>query len=164
MSMNKKIMIPALLTALSFFGMIGMGKVNASQTPSYPPIIQKLAERFNLSVDDIQTVFDEERNERQQKMQDAYEEKLNQAITNGKITEAQKQRILEKRKEMEANRPKQERNMEGKTEEERQKEMKERKTEMEQERKNLEAWAKENGIDVSFLFGFGMREGRPDVK
>ena len=62
-------------------------------------IIQKLVAKFGLNEADVQAVFDEERAERQTEMQARFEERLTQAVTDGKITEEQKAAILAKRAE-----------------------------------------------------------------
>ncbi|MEK9143674.1 MAG: hypothetical protein AAB481_03535 [Patescibacteria group bacterium] len=59
--------------------------------------------KFGLSESDIQSVFDEARNERQTRMQTRFDDKLSQAVKDGKLTEVQKQAILAKQKELQAN-------------------------------------------------------------
>lgn len=102
----------------------------SAQGPNQESIIQRLAEKFGVNQDEVQSVFDQQREERQAQMQARYEERLNQAVTDGEITTNQKDAILKKHQEMQQNR--------------------------EQERADWQAWLKENGLeDSEFGFGFG---------
>jgi hypothetical protein len=59
-------------------------------------IVQRLAQKFGLQETEVQAVFDEVHQERHQKMKQDMENRLNQAVQEGKITESQKQAILDK--------------------------------------------------------------------
>jgi hypothetical protein len=100
---NKKILIPALVVALG--GGLLYGASNASANfgwgnGEYPPIVQNLAEKFNLNEDEVKSFFDEQRQEREQQMLQHKEERLSQAVADGVITEEQKQALQEKWQEM----------------------------------------------------------------
>ncbi|MFH1713080.1 MAG: hypothetical protein ABH896_02750 [Candidatus Jacksonbacteria bacterium] len=99
-----------LISAMAIAAVILLG-VGVAQTRAQGPnidfrtnIIQKLAERFNLDSNKVQEVFDEARSERQQKMQENMENRLNEQLDNavsaGKVTEEQRQAILAKKAEM----------------------------------------------------------------
>ncbi|MFC1711859.1 hypothetical protein ACFLZ1_04725 [Patescibacteria group bacterium] len=147
--MNKKILIPLL--TLVIIGAVGFAstKAYANDNGYYPPIVQKIAERFGLNQDEVETVFDEARDERRAEMQNRFQERLNQAVSDGKITIEQKEAILAKKAEMQ----------------ERHEELKDLSPEERAEYKEahqgeLKAWAEENGIDLKDLFiGMGMRGG-----
>jgi hypothetical protein len=161
--MNKKIMIPIATIAFVGLGMFAASTVYAeTQTDPKDPmttLVQKIADKFGLKQSDVQTVFDQEREARKVKMEEEYESRLTTLVKDGKITEAQKQLILAKHKELETSRQSAMQNEKGKTEEERKKDREANKTKMDTERKELEAWAKQNNIDVQYLMGFGMRGG-----
>ncbi|HUW22360.1 MAG TPA: hypothetical protein VMW41_06890 [Candidatus Bathyarchaeia archaeon] len=154
----KTIIIPTLVLAL--LGFVGYGTAKAfaaNGNGNYPPIIDKLVERFGLNREEVQKVFDEERTQRQQQMQANFEERLNQAVSEGKITEEQKKAIIAKKAEMQAE-------CEGFKD----LSLEERKTKMEEYKKEMESWAQENGIDLSLIpmflgrgphRGFGGRGG-----
>lgn len=115
-------------------------------------LVAAIAQKFNLNQADVQTVFDEERNKREIEMRQQMEAKLTQAVTDGKITEAQKNAIITKFSDMKKDRPNPE-EFKNLTAEQRKAKMEERKTEMEN-------WAKENGIDLQTLQGLIGRRGR----
>lgn len=145
------------------FGVIGLGlsvvkMVDAQFEGNYPPIIQKLVERFGLNEDEVKAVFDEAREEKQGQMQAHFEERLNQAVVEGEITEEQKQAILNKHEEMKTNRQANRGEFKNLTTEERE----ERKEKMQAHREEMKAWAEENGIDSSLLpmlLGGGRKPG-----
>ena len=97
----KKGLIAALaIGTLMTAGALSIGQVKAEEANNYPPIIQKLVERFGLNKDEVQTVFEEVRGQRREQMQGNREEKLNQAVSDGVISEDQKQALQTKREEM----------------------------------------------------------------
>ena len=102
---SKKIIILAIaLAVLSLVSVLGVRSVRADENSTYLPIVQKLVERFSLNTEEVQQVFDEVREERQQETQVRFEERLNQAVSEGEITQEQKEAIVAKKDEMKANR------------------------------------------------------------
>jgi len=142
--MKKAIVLAIALSILSLIGLAGVKAVSAEDSEGYPPIVQKLVERFNLDVSEVQKVFDEEREERHQEMELRFEERLNQAVTEGELTQEQKEALLAKKAERQAKHEE----MKNLSEEE-------RRTAMEQEREEMKTWAEENGIEMFRLGGFG---------
>lgn len=141
--MKKKIIFLGLaLSALVLAGLVGVKTIQAEGNGNYPPLIQKLVERFNLDANEVQEVFDEVREERHQEMQARMEERLNQAVEEGKITEEQKEAILAKKAEMQA-----------RGEELKDLSPEERKEAMEEHREEMKAWLEENGLDLGEFFG-----------
>ena len=151
--------IKKTLLAIAVVSVLGLGALSASsvlaqeaveETNPMSTLVQKLADRFGLNASDVQEVFDEHhtqmQEERSAQMQSRLEERLAEAVTNDEITEDQKVLILAKHAELEAARQSQMQNMQNLS-------MEERKSAMETERTELEAWAKENGIDKDYLFG-----------
>lgn len=150
--MNKKLLLTAVTVTVLGAGLFGISSVSA-QTATDPSssIVQKIAEKFGLNKDEVQKVFDEERVTRQAKMQTRMEDRLTELVSTGKLTEAQKQLILTKHKELQTERQSEMQSMKDLTFEQRKEKMETRRTE-------LEAWAKENGIDTQYLFwGHGMK-------
>ncbi len=117
----------------------------------YSILVQKLAQKFGLKADDVQTVFDDTFKEKQAQMEATFESELNQDVTNGKITENQKQLILAKRRELQTNRRANFNNFKNMT-------PVERKTAMQNQKQALSDWAKENNINLQYLNG-GRRMG-----
>lgn len=157
--MNRnKILLSATVSAVVIGGIL-LGSTRAiatesrSATTPMVSLVQKIADKFGLNTNEVQAVFDQSREERQATRQAEYETKLSQLVTDGKITEAQKQLILTKHKEMETNRETEQSAMKDKT-------VAERRTAMEAKRTELQAWATQNGIDASYLMlGYGKRHG-----
>jgi len=71
-------------------------KKSGSSTSPFPPLIQKIIEKFNLNPSEVQKVIDEERQEREKQRLSLLEEKLNQAVKDGVISEEQKKALLER--------------------------------------------------------------------
>lgn len=110
-----------------------------STTTNTPTLLQKIIDKFGLNQTEVDQVVADYRNQRRQQMQAQYEERLNQAVADGKITEKQKQLILEKHNQLQSqwNAQLQQR---------------------QQHYAEMQAWAKENNIDLSYL-GFGLGRG-----
>jgi polyhydroxyalkanoate synthesis regulator phasin len=148
---SKKILVVAMaLSAAMVAGILGTGLIKAEERNDYPSLVQKLVERFNLNADEVQEVFDEVREEKHQETEIRFEERLNQAIEEGKISQEQKELILAKREEMRQ-----------KQEEMKDLSFEERQAAMEKHREEMESWAEENGIDLDlpFLLGPGGPRG-----
>lgn len=135
--MNKKLLIPAvaIVGVIAVTGAYGVSKTMANKNDSgYPAIIDKLAERFNLNEDEVNGFFQEQRKEKREEMQKRYEERLNQAVSEGKITEEQKKIILAKKEELKSQRQ-------------------ENRENRERHREELKKWMEENGINLDYPFG-----------
>jgi hypothetical protein len=119
-------------------------------------IVDKIAQKFNLNKDEVQKVFDEDRATHEAQHQSRMEERLSQAVKDGKLTEDQKTKILAKLTELKASMESERENFKNMTDEE-------RKTHMEQKRTELETWAKENNIPTDYLhfIGHGGGPGGP---
>ena len=129
-----------------FFSVSGLAvsKALAEDSEFTPPIISRLAEKFNLNEDEVQAVFDAVREEHgvqmQEQMQQQREERLNQAVADGVITQEQMDALLAKWQEMHE----------------------ERNAERQQHRTEMDAWFESQGIDHEALMeygGFGGRRG-----
>lgn len=136
-------------------------------------LVDKISTRFNLNKADVQKVFDENRVEKRTQMEQRYEERLNQAVKDGKLTAEQKDKILAKHKElmsqMEAKKgeiKELKAGLEGKSAEERKQLLEQHRSEMEKHHDEIEAWEKENNIPSGYLGlkmakGFHHKPGRP---
>lgn len=155
MKINKKIAIPILT-----FAVIGTTAVTAKRvfaetdTSTFPPMVQRLVEKFNLNADEVKTVLDEERQAQQEDILAQYEKMLDEAVSSGDLTEDQKNLLLAKRQEWQDSMPDpaSQGNSTDTTD------MESRKAEMDAKRDELKQWASDNGIDEKYLFMFG--EGR----
>jgi len=139
--------VASLAAGLALLGLLGTGTAIAATTQSdnseYSSIIQNLSEKFGLSEADIQTVFDETRQEQR-------EAGLDKAVEAGTITEEQKQLILDKEDEIQTQID--EINSEKLTADERQ-------TAMRDIMEETRTWADENDIPMMLLHGGMMGRG-----
>lgn len=161
--MDKRIALPLTVIACSGIALFAATQVHAEDITGRngQAIVQKIAQKFGLKETDVQAVFDQNRQDRQKEHETAYEAKLSGYVKEGKITEAQKQLILAKHKELQTAHQQNMQNMQGKTPEEKKAAMEKWQKTMETERAELEAWAKANGIDPTYLmFGEGPRGQR----
>lgn len=152
--MKSKVLLPAIaivITGAAAFGTVSTF-AQSTQNP-HTSLVQKIAERFGLNESEVQAVFDEERETMKKEKQTRFEEKLTQAVADGKLTEEQKQLIIAKQAELGKTRKADFESIKNLSEEE-------RKTKMDAERIALETWAQEHDIDMQYLFGgfFGGRK------
>ena len=150
--LSKKILIPVLAAGILGVGVVGVSQVHAAtNTDPSSSLVDALVKKFNLDKTQVQTVVDEFHNqrkaERQATMKTKVEDRLTQAVKNGKLTEAQKQAILDKlasvKNSFDANAFK---NMTPD----------QKKAAIQKQREELKAWAKSQGIDPVYLMFFGM--------
>jgi competence protein ComGC len=138
--MNKNFLIPALVLCLGGGLLYGATRVSAFSmgVNSSSPIVQKLVEKFDLNANEVVTTFNELREEHRTQMRAEREERLNQAVADGVITEEQKQALIQKQEEMQA--------------------------EMEQHREEMDAWFEKQGIDRDALSNYGGFGGPKGMK
>lgn len=144
MNYKKPLLVAGAVTSIGAASVLGLATASAATNNSgNDTLVDKLATTFNLNKDDVQKVFDEERKANEAERQAKVEERLDQAVKDGKITEEQKAKILAKIEEMKADHP-DPAELENKT-------PAEMKALMEQKRKDLEAWAEQNDIPMEYL-------------
>lgn len=115
-------------------------------------LVDKIANTFNLNKADVQKVFDQEHTARQAEHKAQIEKRLQTLVDKGTITSDQKTAILQKLDELEASREQDKGSMKDLT-------PAERKAKMDEQKTALEAWAKQQGIDLSKLQGIFMGPG-----
>jgi hypothetical protein len=155
MNLRKPLMIAGVTSGVALGSLAGVGAASAATTSTSTAgpsgLITKIAQKFNLQESDVKAVFEEDRAAHKAERTQKFEEKLTQAVTEGKITPEQKDKILAKAKELQASREANRDAMESKTPEE-------RKAAMEAERTALKQWATDNNIPEQYLrFAFGHR-------
>lgn len=143
--MKKQVMVAVMTIMLAVIGGFQATQAFAEDTNAENPLVRKLAGKFGLKQDEVQAVFDAVQTERMQQRETQYTTYLTKLVTDGKITEAQKQLLLEKRKEMSADRPDKSA-MQSMTPEE-------RRAQMDAKKQEMDTWANENGIDTQYLMG-----------
>ena len=105
--MKKKLIVP--ITALILLVAAGYGSAQALAQGEVSPsntLVQIIAERFGLSETEVQEVFDEARAEHHALKRQFFEDRLNEAVEDGLLTQEQKETLQamheEHRLEMEA--------------------------------------------------------------
>ena len=92
------------LALLSIGGVACVGEINAQaseETESeYPLLVERFAERFDLDQDEVIDFLDELKEERIADAKDRFEERLDELVEDEKITEDQKEAILDKKEEL----------------------------------------------------------------
>ena len=158
----KKRHLAILVLSMAVAG-AGIGAVYASSDSDgknnpMSSLVQAIADKFNLDKNEVQEVFDEQRQametERQAKMREEFSSRLKNAVADGKLTQAQADLVTTKREELEkvreANKPAAG-TQNGQTDEERQA----RREKMQAEMEELKNWADENGIPQEYLMMMG---------
>ena len=155
--MKKKLLLSAAVVTLAGLSYFGTGYTFAQSTDSQSTtLVQKIATKFGLNQADVQAVFDEQRDEHHQQMQNRFEEKLTQLVKDGKLTEEQKTKIIAKFSEVKQQNDTTREEMRDKTPEE-------RKAAHDKRQEELKTWAEANGIDANVLtdaFGPGRGMGK----
>lgn len=158
----KKVIIASSIAALGVTGLAG-GAVfatanNTSGTDPMSGLVSAIATKFNLKKDDVQKVFDEQRTQMETQREQEVKDQVAQLVKDGKLTQAQADKINAKRaelvKEREANRTSEQNLTDA-----------QRKTKMEERKTALDTWLKDNNIDSQYAYllmgGHGGRGG-PD--
>jgi hypothetical protein len=150
---SKKIMLPMCALALVAAGGFGVAQVSAAADTSSPKasIVQKLADTFHLDKAKVQAVFDEQHKANQADREKSYEDRLTQAVTDGKLTAAQKTLVLTEHNKLKAELDAAvSASAADKTA---------RKTAMDKVRTEAADWAKANNIDAKWLMIGGPGRG-----
>lgn len=128
----------------------------STRTDPMNGLVDKIASTFKLEKAKVQEVFDARRSEMETKRQQEVDDKLTTLVNEGTITSAQKSAIEEKLAEMKKERESNKNTFKNMTTDE-------RKAAMDKKKAELEAWAKEQGLDLTKLSGVfgGPRGGGP---
>lgn len=158
--MKRKYIICAILPIM-VFAVMGAAYVKANTSGISNPmsdLVSTIAQKFNLNTSDVQAVFDEQKtkmdtqreDQRAQmgaKSQEDFTSRINQAVTDGKLTQAQVDLILAKKAELLAQQEAQKASAETMTQEERQTARETMKTQMD----SLKQWATDNNIPQEYI-------------
>lgn len=145
----KKVIIASSIAALGVTGLAG-GAVfaTANSTSGTDPmsgLVSAIATKFNLKKDNVQKVFDEQRTQMETQREQEVKDHVAQLVKDGKLTQAQADKINAKRaelvKEREANRTSEQNLTDA-----------QRKTRMEERKTTLDTWLKDNSIDSQYAY------------
>ncbi len=160
---KRKMIIPALVLGVAtVVGVSSFSNVSANEESQYSPIVQRIAEKFSLNQDDVEQVFEDGREEHRAEMKKNREERLSELVSEGKLTEDQKNALIAKQEENRVKSEERRNEFQNLSREERQAKMKESR---ETNKAEMEKFAEEQGIDLKELHsemgeGFGERKGR----
>lgn len=158
--MKKQLIVAGIVTAAGLTGLAGMAVANAAtnSTSSDPmsSLVQAIATKFNLKSSDVQAVIDEQKTKMDADREADVKAQVTQLVKDGKLTQAQADKINAKRAELEKEREANRTSDQSLTDAQRKTKMDERKT-------ALDTWLKENGIDTqyAYLFMGGRGHGGP---
>lgn len=146
--MKKPLLIAGVISTIGIAG-LGAGVANAASSTSSEKnpmsgMVDAIATKFNLDKTEVQKVVDAERTEMKAQRETDIKNELATLVKDGKLTQSQSDAIMAKRAELQTER---EANKDTKTETT----AEERKTTMQAKKTALETWAKEQGIDSSYL-------------
>ncbi len=147
-------MVSGVIGAVGLGSLASASAVSAATSTNNDTIVDKLASRFNLNKDEVKQVFEDEHKAHMAERQAKLADKLQALVDNKTITAEQKTAIEAKLTELHTKHQANRDAMKDLTPEE-------HKAKMEQERSALEAWAKEQGLDLAKLKGIFMGERGP---
>jgi len=108
-------------------------------------LVSAIATKFNLKTSDVQAVFDEQRTKMEAEREQEMKDKVAALVEDGKLTQAQADKINAKRAELQQAREANRDSMQDKTADE-------RKAAMEAEKTTIDTWLSENDIDDSYAY------------
>ena len=159
--MNKRIKLAVATAAIIGGTVITTGLVSADDSSDsngiFGNLAQRISERFDLDQNEVESFFAEMHQERHQEREDRFEARLDELVSTGEITEEQKQAILNKHEEFQAQHQEMREALKDLT-------PVERRETMETHHEEMKAWAEENGIDLEVVLGSmgrfnGMKRG-----
>jgi hypothetical protein len=152
MRIRKPMAISGAIVAAGLSGLVGAQVVNAaSDTSGSQGLVDKIASTFNLNKSDVQKVFDEERQQREANREQKFEDRVNQAVKDGKLSQTLADQLIAKQKELATYRD----SLKDKT-------PKERRDLMKVKRDELRSWAKQNNISLNLIGPAHPDDGAPD--
>src|SRR5664279_4275259 len=103
--MKKQIITLGIITAVGVAGVTGIGVANATSNHGASPfsgLVDAISTKFNLNKVDVQKVVDDQRTSRQADRELKVKAELAKLVTDGKLTQAQVDKIIAKRAELQA--------------------------------------------------------------
>ncbi len=149
MKTSYKYLLPIAAVAVIATGAYGAQKASAAtNTAGQQSLADRLVQTFGLDKAKVQAVIDANRTAHSADREAAYEARLTQGVTDGKITAAQKSLILAEHQKLKSERTANQADATAKTQAQRQ-------ADRAAVQAEIDAWAKANNIDASWLGGPG---------
>lgn len=127
---------------------VGATSVSAASAGKPASLAGEIASAFHINQNDVQKVIDQHRDEVQNYREVNFQNRLDQAVKNGKITSSQETLIEQEQKQIQSDLTA----IKDKT-------GTDRRTAMEQEWQKIRDWAKSNSIPLKYLAPFGGHHG-----
>ena len=89
MKLSRSMLAAGVVTTIAAASVMGIGAASA-QSSSGTSIVDRIATKFNLNRDEVQSVFDEKHEEMQAKRAEKQSTKLQELVDNGMLTADQK--------------------------------------------------------------------------
>jgi competence protein ComGC len=151
MKLSKSMLAAGVVTTVAIASVAGIGAASAHSNGN-DSIVDRIATKFNLNREEVQTVFDEQHEKMEAERKQEQETRLQELVDNGTLTEEQKTALQAKREEMHAK-------MEALRDQDLTHE--EIHTQMETAREEFKTWAESQGIDLSTIHPEGMGHRGP---
>lgn len=97
--MKNKIILPGVIAVGILAIAIFAASPSFAQDTTTNTLVQRIAQRFNLSEDDVQAEFDSFHDQRRAERFAIFADRLDELVSDGKLTTEQKDAILEKHEE-----------------------------------------------------------------
>lgn len=141
MRLHKPLVISGALVTAGMAGLVATQAVSAANdTSGQQGLVDRIASTFNLNKTDVQKVFDEEHKSRETERHQKFEERVKQAVDDGKISQDLADQLIAKQKEMQTYRD----SIKDKPADE-------RRTLMKAKHDEMAKWMQDNNIDKSLL-------------
>lgn len=166
--MKKQLVIAGTAATLGLAGLAGGAAFATTQsgtnTDPMSGLVSAIATKFNLKAADVQAVFDANRAQMDAQREQQAKDQVAQLVKDGKLTQAQADKINAKRTELEKAREAERTADQKLNETERQAKREQMSTQMDAKKTELDTWLKDNGIDTQYaylLMGGGHGHGGP---
>lgn len=96
--MTKKIVLPVLIfsfASAAIFSAVTIAHAQTNSNNGFSKLVQAIAQKFNLDPNQVQDVFNQYHRQNMQNRQAFFQNRLDDLVTQGKITQSQKQAILD---------------------------------------------------------------------
>ena len=156
--MKKQLIIAGVVASTSIAGLAGVQIANAVTNSSdgdadpMSSLVNALATKFKLNKADVQKVVDEQHAKMQAEREQRVKDQVSALVTDGKLTQAQADKINTKRAELDKEREANRTAGQNLTAEQRQAKRQEMQTKMETKKAELTTWLKDNGIDEQYAY------------
>lgn len=152
--MKKQFVIAGTVATLGLTGLIGGAAFATAQAGgnNHNTLVQAIATKFNLKTAEVKAVFDANKAQMHAEREQQAKDQVAQLVKDGKLTQAQADKINAKRTELEKEREANRAADQNLTEAEHQAKRDARRAEMDTRKAQLDTWMKDNGIGAEYRY------------